>query len=105
MVNERGPPGQTGGPRFFAAVARPLTPLGRRPDHDEAAVEPGDRPANEHQVVFRVDADDVEVAGGDALVAVPAGHADALLRPAAAAVGGVRRDGAALPGPLLDAVA
>src|SRR5262249_21148147 len=51
-----------------------------------------------------VDLHHVEVSDGDALGAVAAGHADALLGPAAAAVGGVGRHRAALPRPLLDAV-
>ena len=82
-----------------------LSPLVRRPDHDEAAVGAGDRPADEHQVVVGVDADDVEVADGDAVVAVLAGHADALLRPAAAAVAGVGADASRAAVALLDAVA
>src|SRR5947209_18355268 len=79
--------------------------LVRRPDHDERPVEAGDGAADEQEVVAAVHANHVEVADGDALVAVPAGHADALLGPAAAAVRGVGADRAALPRPLLDAVA
>src|SRR5262249_16843283 len=50
------------------------------------------------------EADDVEVADGDALVAVAAGAALALLRPAAAAVAGVRAGAAGLAVDLLGAV-
>jgi hypothetical protein len=48
-------------------------------------------------VIVGVDADDGQVADRDALVAVLAGHADALLGPAATAVGRVRAGRAALP--------
>src|SRR5437899_640707 len=75
----------------------------RRPDHHQAAVEARYGAADEQEVVAAVDADDREVAGGDAFVAVLAGHADALLRPAATAVARVRGDRAALPRALLDA--
>src|SRR5205823_1495246 len=67
--------------------------------------EPGNGPADEHQMVVGIDADDLEISHGHPLVAVSAGHADALLRPAATAVGGVRGDRAALAGALLDTVA
>src|SRR5207302_293840 len=56
-------------------------------------------------VVLGVDADDGQIADGDAFVAVLASHAQALLGPAVAAVAGVRADAAALAGALLDAVA
>src|SRR5262245_45067335 len=76
-----------------------------RADHDQAAVEAGHGAADEQQVVAAVEADDLKVADGNPRVAVAAGHADALLRPAAAAVAGVGGDRAALPRTLLDAVA
>src|SRR5439155_21032329 len=75
--------------RCAACAARilyqPLAPLVGRPHQDDAAVGAGDGALDEHQVVVDVDAYDGEVADGDALVAVLAGHADALLGPAAAA--------------------
>src|SRR5437762_791678 len=75
------------------------------PHHDEAAVGPGDGTADEHVVVFLVDLDDFEVAGGDAGVAVLAGAFEAALRPAATAVAGERGATAVLARALLDAVA
>src|SRR5262245_4754765 len=76
-----------------------------RPDHHQAAVAAGHGALDEHQVLIGVDLDHGEVADGNARVAVLAGHADALLGAAAAAVAGVGGDRAALPRPLLDAVA
>src|SRR5207245_39367 len=74
-------------------------------DHDQPAVGPGDGALNQDEVVVGVDAHHVEVADGDALGAVVAGHADALLGPAATAVARVRGDAAVLAVALLDAVA
>src|SRR5262245_33426389 len=56
-------------------------------------------------MIAAVEADDGQVSGGHPLVAVLAGHADALFRPAATAVARIRGDRPALPRPLLDAVA
>src|SRR4051812_23891355 len=75
-----------------------------RPHHEVRAVEPGDGPADEQQVVVGVDRHDLQVADGDPLVAVPAGELLALLRPAAPAVAGQRRRRADFPVDLLGPV-
>src|SRR5205085_8721878 len=54
------------------------------------------RPADEKEVIFLVDLDDVEVADGALGVPVLAGGLVTLFRPAAAAVAGHRADRAAL---------
>src|SRR6266542_5365286 len=74
-------------------------------DEDEPTVGARDGAADEDEVVLGVDADDREVSDGDAFGTVAAGHAQALLGSAVAAVTGVRTDRAALPFALLDAVA
>src|SRR5262249_43998449 len=89
----------------FDLDAGGLVLLVGRADHDQAAVGAGHRALDQHDVVLGVDADDAQVPRGDALVAVLARHADALLGPAATAVAGVGRDTTALPVALLDAVA
>src|SRR5882724_2400596 len=76
-----------------------------RPDEDQAAVGAGDGAADQDEVLLGIDADHLEVAGGDALGAVAAGHALAALGAAAAAVAGVRADAARRAVVLLDAVA
>src|SRR5437764_12600893 len=78
----------------FIPRHRASAPLVRGPHHHEAAVVAGHGALDQQQVVLGVDANDVEVADRDALVAVAAGHALALLGPAAAAVAGVRADAA-----------
>src|SRR5262245_55283437 len=79
--------------------------LVRGPEEDEPAVGAGDGAADDDEMVLAVDADDLEVPDGDALGAVAASHAQALLGTAVAAVAGVRANRAALPFALLDAVA
>src|SRR6185437_16918365 len=76
-----------------------------RPDHDQAAVGARDSSLDQDDVVLGVDANDGQVANRDALVAVAAGHASALLGSAAAAVAGQRADAAGRAVVLLDAVA
>src|SRR5262249_13936985 len=82
-----------------------LAALVCRPDHDEAAVGTGNCALDQDGVVAGVDAANVRVADVAALTAVPSGHANALLGPAATAVTGIRGDAAVLPVALLDAVA
>src|SRR4051794_26705951 len=76
-----------------------------RADGDETALVAGDGALDQDEVVLSVDADHAEVADGDALGPVAAGHALALLGAAAAAVAGVRADAARGAVVLLDAVA
>src|SRR5438270_12935516 len=66
--------------------------LVRGTDEDEPPVGARDGSADEDEVVFRVDADDLQVANGDALGTVAARHAQALLGSAVATVAGVRAD-------------
>src|SRR6516165_9933286 len=96
---------RTASPRVATRGLDCLSPLVRGPHHDQPAIGAGDGALHEHQVVVGVDADDGQVADGDALTAVLAGHADALLGPAATAVAGVGGDRAVLAVALLDAVA
>src|SRR5262249_37771050 len=100
--------------RSFPGRSRPVYPrpawewltlLVGRPDHDQAAVGPRDRPLDQEEVVVGIDADHVEVADGAALGPVPAGHFLALLGPAAAPVAGQRADAAVRAVDLLGAVA
>ena len=79
------------------SVAKPYTPSPylflpkiRRPHHDERPVEAGDGAADEDDVVFQIDLDDLQVANGHALGAVAAGQLLATLRSTAAAVAGDR---------------
>src|SRR5581483_11850731 len=100
-----GEPGAHYQRRAVAHTGRCLPALVRRPDQHQAAVRPRHGAAHEHDVVVGVDLDHVEVADRDAGVAVAAGHADALLGAAAAAVAGVGAEATVLPRALLDAVA
>src|SRR5438552_3646114 len=86
-------------------VAPPLLVLVGRADEDQPAVGPRHGAADEDEIILGINADDLEVADGDALGAVAAGHAHALLGPAVATVAGARAHRAALPLALLDAVA
>src|SRR5262245_7634419 len=90
---------------LLATRHSPLPALVGRPDDDQPVGGARDGAADEDEVVLGVDADDVEVADGRARAAVAAGHADALLGAAAAAVAGVGGDAAVLAVALLDAVA
>src|SRR5439155_26106582 len=57
-----------------------------RADHDQAAIGTWNGTADQHHVVVVVDTDDMQVADRRARGAIPAGHAFALLGPAATAV-------------------
>src|SRR5271166_4215158 len=78
--------------------------LVRRPDHDNRAVEAGDGPVNEQQVVLGVDPDYAQIADGHSFSTITTGKAFALLGPTAAAVAGQRRRGARFPVHLLGAM-
>ena len=88
--------------RFKVLVSSIL--LVRRPNDDQAALGPRNGTAHQNDVILGVDLDDVEIADGDAGVAVMAGGLVPELRPAGTAVAGVRADGAGLTVDLLGAV-
>src|SRR5260370_9044404 len=77
----------------------------RRTDRNEPAIGTWDRTANQYQVLFAVNANNVQVEHRHALSAVLARHADAFFRPAPAAVAGVRGNAAVLAKALLNPVA
>src|SRR5207253_316231 len=87
-----------------SATPQAALSLARRANHHDAAIEAGHSAAHQDQVLVGIDLHDLEIAHGDAFVAVAASHADALLGPAAAAVAGVGTDRAVLPPAFLDAV-
>src|SRR5579859_7133222 len=93
------------GPRPVLDCAHPtlllrLALLLSLPNHDVSAVGAGDRAVNQHDIVWLVNLDDLEVANGDPLVPPPSRHLLPLLDLAAvAAIGAVTAN--APPGPVM----
>src|SRR5262249_32937069 len=66
----------------------------RRPNQYQRAIGAGNRAAHQDKVLRAVDLDNIQIADGHALRAIPSGHALALFRPAAAPIASQGADAA-----------